>query len=153
MKRKGSMSQRGKGASVIFLVAMTAALALAHLAAAMSPFREKSFVIVGESLLGPGTTHRYQRPTGFRLNSEDSSIVFEHLRWREWGAKHTIAHGHAKTCGSGGSEGYVCHSGRVKLEAGARRTCGDVGFYEHLVAYGVPDYGNRLEIPISLAEC
>lgn len=113
----------------------------------------KTFIMIGESLTEPGPTHLFRRPRGFRLTSEDSSIRFSHLHWRHWGGKRAIGRGRAKTCGSGGVEGYVCHSGRVKLVASNRITCGPDYFYEHLIAHGVPEYGDRLEVPRGGVEC
>ena len=133
---------------------MTALLLLCGSAAeAGRAAHPKTFIMIGESLTEPSATHLFQHPSGFRLTSEDSSVRFSHLRWKHWGRKRAIGRGRAETCGGGGAQGDVCHSGRVKLLANDRISCGSDYFYEHLLAYGVPDYSNRLEVPRGGVEC
>jgi hypothetical protein len=132
---------------------VVAAILLGSLAASASAAAVPTTVSIYRDIAGISNLATYRHPGSFRLTSEDSFVVFRHLRWRRWGLPTAKARGRARTCGSGGPEGYVCHSGRVRLVAGERADCGDGRIYLTLVAFGIPDYGPELEIPISAAHC
>lgn len=56
-----------------------------------------------------------------------------------------------------GLEGYVCHSVRIRL-ANYLRICGDIDYYENLLAFRVPafrvpDYGPKVQMPMGPVEC
>lgn len=115
--------------------------------------RRKTVVVIARSFASPDEFQTLEHPSGFRVSSADSEVVFKHLRWRHWGGRRAQAQGRATTCGSGGLEGYVCHSGRVRLLANYRRICGDIGYYENLLAFRVPDYGSKVQMPMGPVEC
>lgn len=115
----------------------------------------KTWIGIFPRLYEPGVDARYyRRPHRFRLVSADSEILFEGLHWRNWGSGRTIAKGRARTCGEGGIDGYVCSTGAVRLVAGRIGSCPTGGdLYQSLLAFHVPLYGKRTEIPVIAESC
>jgi hypothetical protein len=85
---------------------------------------------------------REVHPRQFTFQASDSGVRFSQLRWADWGASEATASGRAQTCGSGGIEGFVCHTGHVTLEALDMQD----GRYIHVRAFGVPDYGSVFDV-------
>lgn len=133
--------------------ALASFLALLALVSPASAAAGPTTVTIFRDIAGTTDPASYRHPGSFRITSVDSFVVFRHLRWRRWGSPTARAGGRARTCRSGGLEGDVCHSGRVRLVAGERADCGRGHIYLTLVAYKVPEYGPKVEIPISAAHC
>lgn len=114
----------------------------------------QTYVLIAENLAEGYLSKAYRHPGHFRLYSEDSTLRFRHLHWRHWGGRRSVAHGRVTVCSTGSVSGSTCHRGRVKLVASHwRRVCPPSAYYEKLVAFGVPDYGRRLDIPLGPVEC
>ena len=148
MKRR-----RLPGARTLRLSAPGAIVALVFLIAPAWATAAATTVSIDQDIAGATDPVSFTHPGSFRLTSADSSVSFRHLRWSRWGSPRAIARGWARTCGSGGSEGYACHSGRVRLVAEERSGCGESQVYLKLLAYRVPLYGAEFEIPIPAADC
>jgi hypothetical protein len=115
----------------------------------------KTWIGIFPRLYEPGVdASYYRRPHRFRLVSADSTILFKGLHWHKWGSRRAVARGHARTCGEGGIDGFVCATGPVRLAVGHIGSCPTGGdLYQSLVAFGVPLYGRRTDIPVLAESC
>lgn len=145
------------------LAAVAIALACASSASAVKPNdvlisdpygHPRTVIGIIPSFIDPSVQpHFSARPHRFLIRSADSQVLFKRLVWKYWGRFAAVAHGRAKTCGEGGIEGYVCHTGAVRLVAKDPIDCGGGPAYLSLISYGVPDYGGEVELPVAPLDC
>jgi hypothetical protein len=120
-RRAGMIAGRPRISSVVrrsVAAALASLLSQVVLVAPASAAAGPTTATVFRDIAGNTDPATYRHPGSFRLASADSFVVFRHLRWRGWGSLTASARGRARTYGSRGPEGYVCHSGRVRRASG-----------------------------------